>query len=89
MYTEKYKQLNCNYSSFFKDLTSFIRNELEALKKESMESLAGTWETLTTSLVRFSEELPYRSQVSRVDSDDSEILSKEEVLQFEIEELRK
>lgn len=54
-----------------------------------MESLAGTWETLTTSLVRFSEELPYRSQVSRVDSDDSEILSKEEVLQFEIEELRK
>lgn len=26
LYTEKYKQLSSNYSGFFRDLTSFIRN---------------------------------------------------------------
>lgn len=77
LYTEKYKQLVGNYSSFFKDLTSFIRNELDILKKESMDSLTSSWELLATSLVKFSEELPNKSQYqSRITSQDSEILSK-------------
>ena len=54
-----------------------------------MDGLSMTWEALTANLVKFSEELPYRSQNSRVNSEDSSILSKEEVLEFEIEELRK
>ena len=79
LYTKKYKQLVCNYSSFFSDLTAFMRNELELLKKETIEGLTGIWETVASCLTRLTEE---GSQKDPIGTLDVSSINREDVLEF-------